>query len=247
MYPELKGKTAIVTGAGRGIGAEIAQRLAKEGARVVVNYSLSSEAALNVVRAIEKEGATATAVVADVSKVSDVVRLFDETEKAYGPADILINNAGVILYKPIAEVTEKEFDDLFAINVKGTFFGCQQAARRLRSGGSIVNFSSSTTALMLPTYGTYVATKGAVEQLTHVLAKELGARKIRVNIVSPGPVETELFLTGKSEADIARNAAMNAFGRLGKPEDIAKAVLFLVSDQAGWITGQNIRANGGLI
>ncbi len=245
--PTLTQKTAIVTGSSRGIGAAIARKLAAEGARVVVNYSASAKAAAEVVKSIEQAGGVAIAIHADVSTVSGVVNLFDEAEKQFGAVDILVNNAGAILYKPVVEVTEAEFDKLMAINVKGTFFACQQAAKRLRDGGAIVNFSSSTTALMLPTYGAYVATKGAVEQLTHVLAKELGPRKIRVNAVSPGPTDTDLFNEGKSEADRARMASMAAFNRLGTPQDIAEVVTFLVSNASGWVTGQNIRANGGLI
>ena len=182
-----------------------------------------------------------------MGKVADVARLFDEAIGHFGRLDILVNNAGIILYKPLAEVTEEEFDRLFAVNVKGTFFCCQQAARRMADGGRIVNFSSSTTALMLPTYSAYVATKGAVEQLSHVLAKELGPRGITVNVVSPGPTDTELFGQGKSEEDKRRFAQMAALGRLGTPEDIADVVAFLASDEARWVTGQNLRANGGVI
>jgi 3-oxoacyl-[acyl-carrier protein] reductase len=247
MYPDLKNKVAIVTGAGRGIGAAIAKRLAAEGVKVIVNYSRSESEAASVVREIEKSGGAAAKVQADVREVADVVRLFDEAEKLYGNADILVNNAGAILYKPVAEVSEKEFDDLFDLNVKGTFFASQQAAKRLNNGGVILNFSSSTTAMMLPTYGAYVATKGAVEQFSHVLAKELGAKKIRVNVISPGPTETELFVTGKSQEQLDRAAGMAALGRLGQPEDIANVVAFLASDQGAWITGQNIRANGGTV
>jgi 3-oxoacyl-[acyl-carrier protein] reductase len=186
-------------------------------------------------------------VQADVRVVADVARLFDEALGHFGKIDILVNNAGIILYKPLAEVTEAEFDRLFAVNVKGTFFCCQQAARRMADGGRIVNFSSSTTALMLPTYSAYVATKGAVEQLSHVLAKELGPRGITVNVVSPGPTDTELFGQGKTEEDKRRYAQMAALGRLGTPEDIADVVAFLASDEARWVTGQNLRANGGVI
>jgi 3-oxoacyl-[acyl-carrier protein] reductase len=159
----------------------------------------------------------------------------------------LVNNAGVILYKPLVDVSEQEFDRIMTVNVKGTFFACQQAAKRLENGGRIVNFSSSTTALMLPTYSAYVATKGAVEQLSHVLAKELGPRGITVNVVSPGPTDTELFGQNKTEQDKQRYAQMAALGRLGTPEDIADVVAFLASEEARWVTGQNIRVNGGLI
>jgi 3-oxoacyl-[acyl-carrier protein] reductase len=186
-------------------------------------------------------------VQADVGVVADVASLFDEAIGHFGKPDILVNNAGIILYKPLAEVTEAEFDRLFAVNVKGTFFCCQQAARRMADGGRIVNFSSSTTALMLPTYSAYVATKGAVEQLSHVLAKELGPRGITVNVVSPGLTNTGLFGRGKTEEDKRRFAQLAALGRLGTPEDIADVVAFLTGDESRWVTGQNLRANGGVI
>ncbi|MBV8229822.1 MAG: SDR family oxidoreductase [Planctomycetaceae bacterium] len=243
----LDGKVALITGASRGIGRAIAQRLGREGAAVVVNYSGNLEAARETVAAVEAAGGRAVPVQADVARVAEVERLFDETIRHLGRLDILVNNAGVMFNKPLAEVTEEEFDRIFAVNVKGTFFTCQQAARRMAEGGRMINLSSSTTALMLPTYAAYVATKGAVEQLSHVLAKELGPRGITVNVVSPGPTDTELFGQGKTEQDKQRFAQMAALGRLGRPEDIADVVALLVSDEARWITGQNIRANGGLI
>lgn len=243
----LKDKVAIVTGAGRGIGAEIARRFAKEGAKVVVNYASSAADADAVVSEIKAAGSDAIAVKGDVSKKQDCVALFDATEKAFGKADILINNAGLILYKPLAAVTEEEYDRIFAVNVKGTFLTCQLAATRLQDKGVILNFSSSTTAMALPTYATYVATKGAVEQMSHVFAKEVGSRGIRVNVVSPGPVMTDLFTTGKSEEDIKRIASLSAFNRIGEPVDIANVVTWLASDEASWISGQNIRANGAMI
>ncbi|MCC3442323.1 MAG: SDR family oxidoreductase [Microcoleus sp. PH2017_40_RAT_O_B] len=241
----LAGKVAIVTGASRGIGRAIALRLSQEGASVVVNYARGTEAAQEVVSAIALSGGTALAVQADVSKTAEIGNLFDRTLETYSQVDILVNNAGVILYKPVAEVTEAEFDNLFAVNVKGTFFACQEAAKRMADGGRIVNFSSSTTAIMMPTYGAYVATKGAVEQLTRSLAKELGDRQITVNVISPGPTDTELFTVGKTPEQIQRFMQMTAFGRLGKVEDIADVTAFLCSEQARWITGQNIRVNGG--
>ncbi|MEG4113209.1 MULTISPECIES: SDR family oxidoreductase [unclassified Microcoleus] len=241
----LAGKVAIVTGASRGIGRAIALRLSQEGASVVVNYARGVEQAKEVVSAIEAASGKALAVQADVSKTAEIRDLFDRTLETYSQIDILVNNAGVILYKPVAEVTEAEFDNLFAINVKGTFFACQEAAKRMADGGRIVNFSSSTTAMLLPTYGAYVATKGAVEQLTRSLAKELGDRQITVNVISPGPTDTELFTVGKTPEQIQRFTQMAALGRLGKVEDIADVTAFLCSDQARWITGQNIRVNGG--
>lgn len=242
----LAGKVAIVTGASRGIGRAIALRLSQEGASVVVNYARGADQAKEVVSAIEAAGGKALAVQADVSKTAEIRDLFDRTQETYSQVDILVNNAGVILYKPVAEVTEAEFDNLFAINVKGTFFACQEAAKRMAEGGIIVNFSSSTTAIMMPTYGVYVATKGAVEQLTRSLAKELGERQITVNVISPGPTDTELFTVGKTAEQIQRFTQMTALGRLGKVEDIADVTAFLCSEQARWITGQNIRVNGGI-
>ena len=182
--PELlKGKVAIITGTGRGIGAVVARRFASEGAQVVVNYVNSAKEADALVAEITKSGGEAITVQGDVSKKQDCVALFDATEKAFGNADILINNAGLVLYKLLATVTEEEYERLFAVNVEGTFRTCQLAATRLKNNGVIVNFSSSTTASALPTYAVYVATKGAVEQLSHVLAKELGPKSIRVNVV----------------------------------------------------------------
>jgi 3-oxoacyl-[acyl-carrier protein] reductase len=242
----LAGKVAIVTGASRGIGREIALRLSQEGASVVVNYARGADQAKDVVSAIEAAGGKALAVQADVSKTAEIRDLFDRTQETYSQIDILVNNAGVTLTKPVAEVTEAEFDNLFAINVKGTFFACQEAAKRMAEGGRIVNFSSSTTAIMMPTYGVYVATKGAVEQLTRSLAKELGDRQITVNVISPGPTDTELFTVGKTAEQIQRFTQMTALGRLGKVEDIADVTAFLCSEQARWITGQNIRVNGGI-
>jgi 3-oxoacyl-[acyl-carrier protein] reductase len=243
----LEGKVALVTGASRGIGRAITVRLGRDGAAVVVNYSSNHEAARETVAAIEAASGRAVAVQGDVGKVGDVQRLFDAAFAHFGKLDIVVNNAGVMFNKRVVDVTEEEFDRIFAVNVKGTFFACQQAAKRMEDGGRIVNFSSSTTAMMLPTYGAYVATKGAVEQMSHVLAKELGPRGITVNVVSPGPTETELFGQGKTEHDKLRFAQMAALGRLGQPQDIADVVALLVSDDARWITGQNIRANGGII
>jgi len=240
-------KVALVTGAARGIGRAIALRLAKDGAAIVVNYSGSLQQAQETVSLIEGGGGRAVAIQADVGKVADVRRLFDATSDTFGRLDILVNNAGAMFTKPVADVNEEEFDRIFAVNVKGTFFACQEAAKRMTRGGRIINFSSSTTALMLPGYAAYVATKGAVEQLSHVLAKELGPRGITVNVVSPGPTDTELFGQGKTEEQKQTFARMAALGRLGTPEDIAAVVAMLVGPDAGWVTGQNIRTNGGLI
>lgn len=242
----LEQKVAIVTGSSRGIGAQIAKEIARAGARVVVNYLGNTSAADQVVADIKTKGGDAIAIRADISSSMEVASLFDATVAHFGKIDILINNAGSVIYKTIQDTTDEDFDRLFAINVKGTFNTLREAATRLENGGRIVNFSSSVTRLMLPTYGTYSATKGAVEQLTRVFAKEIGARGITVNSVSPGPTNTELFTKGKSQEVMSRFAAMAALGRIGEPNDIARLVRFLISEEASWITGQNIGANGGI-
>jgi len=241
----LASKVAIVTGGSRGIGADISKTLARAGARVAVNYCTDRNAADAVVAEIAADGGEAFAVRADVSQAAEIRALFSATEERFGQAHILVNNAGIILYKRVEEITDEELDRILNINVKGVFYALREAARRLADGGRIVNLSSSATRLMLPTYGAYVATKAAVEQLTRIFAKEIGPRGITVNSVSPGPTNTELFRAGKSEETIQRLATMAALGRLGEPDDVARVVLFLVSDDARWVTGQNVGVNGG--
>lgn len=245
MGTSLENHTAIVTGASRGIGRAIALKLGSLGAAVVVNYVHSGPQAEAVAASIREKGGRAVSVHADVRRVSEIEALFDRAIAEFGRVNILVNNAGIGFIKKVADVSEEEFDNIFALNVKGLFFACQQAAKRLADGGKVVNISSSVTKLMLPAYGLYAATKGAVEQITRVLAKELGPRGISVNAVSPGPVDTDLFRKGKTEEQIQQLAAMAAFGRIGAPADIADAVALLVSDGAGWITGQTICVNGG--
>ena len=242
---KLKGKVIIITGSSRGIGMTIAKTLAKNGAKVVVNYSGSEETAKSVVNEILQSGGQAIAIQADVSKSEDVKRLFQKTIERFEKIDVLINNAGIAIYKLIKDTADEDFDRIFDINVKGVFNTMREASTLLADNGRIINFSSSVTRLMLPTYGTFSATKAAVEQLTRVFAKEVGTKGITVNSISPGPVNTELFKQGKDEEVIKRLASMSAFNRIGEPEDIAKIILFLVDDDSKWITGQNIGANGG--
>ncbi|MBJ9987738.1 MULTISPECIES: SDR family oxidoreductase [Paenibacillus] len=241
----LNGKVAIVTGASRGIGRQIALQLADAGAKVVVNYSSNEAKAVEVVQAIEQAGGEAAAIRANVGRLNEVEALFTETLERFGRLDILVNNAGIMGVVPIAEVTEDMYDQHFDINVKGTFFACQQANLHMAQGGTIINFSTSIAGAMLPGYSIYAATKGAVEQITRQLAKEFGPKGITINTIAPGQVATDLFLNGKSEELIDSYRRMNAFGRLGEVEDIANAVELLVSDKARWITGQTIRVNGG--
>lgn len=243
----LQNKVAIVTGASRGIGAKIAQSLAHTGAKVIVNYVKDQQAASRVCTEIADAGGECLAVKADVSQTAAVRRLFDETANRFGKIDILVNNAGILTFKEIAEISDEEFDRIIDINLKSVFYMLREAATRLSDNGRIVNISSTVTRLMLPKYGAYAATKGAVEQLTHIFAKEMGARGVTVNAVLPGPVNTELFRAEKSEEDIKRMAGLAALGRIGEPEDIARVVLFLVSQESGWISGQNIGVNGGVI
>lgn len=243
----LDGKVAIVTGAARGIGAAIAERLGRDGASVVVNFAGSAAEAETLVQKIASTGGKAVSTKADVSKKADVKRLFDDAEGAFGGVDILVNNAGIMKLAPLAEADEDLFDSQIAINLKGTFNTLQEAAKRLRHGGRVINLSSSVVGLYQPTYGVYSATKAAVEALTHVLSKEMRGRQITVNAIAPGPTATALFLTGKPQAAIDNLAKLAPLERLGQPEDIANAVAFLAGPDGAWINGQILRANGGII
>ncbi|MGD9212044.1 MAG: SDR family oxidoreductase [Desulfobacteraceae bacterium] len=247
MQKVLKTKVAIVTGASRGIGKEIALTLAEMGATLVIHYHQKKDLADKVAATIIKNGSKALAVQADIKHPADVQNLFDRTLDTYGAVDILVNNAGMMFNQKIEAVKEKDFDEIFATNVKGLFFACQQAARRMSDSGKIINISSTITRFMLPGYGAYAATKGAVDQLTKILAKELGIREITVNAIAPGPTDTELFREGKTNQQIKSMTETAALGRLGTPKDIAAAVALLVSPQAAWINGQTILVNGGYI
>ena len=240
-------KVAIVTGFSRGIGAEIAKQLARDGYAVAINFANSAAEASKLVVQLRQAGHQAIAIKADVSSAVDVRRMFDETEAQLGKVDVLINNAGTLQVMPLAQHSDELFDQTFAINTRGTFNTLREAATRLSDGGRIVNFSSSTVGLNLPGYSVYIASKAAVESLTQVFAKELRGRQITVNAVAPGPVATELFLHGKSEEQIQNFAKMPPLERLGQPEDIASIISFLVSPAAGWVNGQILRANGGLV
>lgn len=244
---KLTGKVALVTGSSRGIGKTIAEELALNGAKVIVNYAGNSEKAAEVVAGIIKQGGEAMAIQADISRIVEVERLFQSAIKAYGQIDILVNNAGIMITKPITAITEEDFDQIFAVNVKGTYFACQQAARYMSNNGRIINFSTSVAGMMFPAYSLYAGTKGAVEQFTRQLAKEFGPKGITINAVAPGPVNTELFTVGKTKEQIETLSKMNAFGRLGETSDIANVLLFLAGQESQWVTGQTIRINGGFI
>ncbi|WP_175665069.1 SDR family oxidoreductase [Burkholderia ambifaria] len=239
-------QVALVTGSSRGIGAEIARRLARDGFRVVVNYAGGAGPAREVVDAIAADGGEAIAVQADIADPAAVAALFDAAEQAFGHIDVVVNSAGVMKLGAIADYDDTTFDQTVAINLKGTFNVSREAAKRVRSGGRIVNLSSTMVGVRLPTYGVYVATKAAVEGLTQVLAQEMRGRGISVNAVAPGPVATELFLEGKSPEQVDRLAKMNPLERLGQPADIAGVVAFLAGPDGAWVNGQILRANGGM-
>jgi 3-oxoacyl-[acyl-carrier protein] reductase len=245
---KLTGKVAVVTGASKGIGAAIAKHLAAEGAAVVVNYASSKAGADKVVAEITSAGGRAVAVQGDVAKKSDIDRLFAETKKAYGQLDILVNNAGVYEFAPLEQITEEHFHKQFNLNVLGLLLTTQEALKYFSStGGSVVNLSSLVSTLAPPNGSVYSATKGAVDVITGSLAKELGARKIRVNAVRPGLVETEGtvtsgFTSGEFHDQYVKNAPL---GRIGRPQDIATAVTFLASDDASWGTGETLLVSGG--
>jgi len=239
----LKGKIAIVTGASSGIGRAVAERLGREGASVVVNYGKSADKAKEVVANIEAKGGEAVAIQADMSRIEEVRRLFEDTIRQFGRLDILINNAGIFISKTLAETTEEEFDRIFATNTKGPYFAMQEAAKRIAEGGRIVNISTDGTHLSFPGATAYLGTKGALEQFTRGLAHELASKGVTVNTVSPGFTETEMM----KEPFRTVGIQMSPLKRIGMPQDIADVVAFVVSDQARWLTGQNLHAGGGVV
>jgi len=240
-------RVAIITGASRGIGAAVAERLAADGLTVVINYSGDVKSAEALAKKIEAKGGRALTAKADVSDPNAVRGMFDAAEAAFGGVDVLVNNAGIMKLASIADSDDALFDQQIAINLKGSFNAMREAAKRLRDGGRIINFSTSVVGIKLETYGVYAATKAAIETMTAILSKEMRGRNITVNAVAPGPVATDLFLTGKSPELIERMAKMNPMERLGTTEDIASVVAFLVGPDGGWINGQVLRANGGMV
>jgi len=246
---KLKGKVAVVTGASKGIGAGIATQLAAEGAAVIVNYSSSKDAADRVVGAITKSGGKAIAVQANMSKPADIQRLFTETKKAFGRLDVLVNNAGIYEFGPLEQISPEHFHKHFDLNVLGLLLATQEAVKLMGpEGGSIINISSVVSTYAPPNTAVYSGTKGAVDSITRSLAKELGPRKIRVNAISPGMVETEGFhAAGIAESDFRKQVeATIPLGRIGQPQDIAPAAIFLASSDSGWLTGEMLYISGGM-
>jgi len=243
MSLPLEGKTALVTGGSRGIGRAIAERLAAEGAAIVINYTRSEQLAHEVVKALSSKGGKAIAIQADVSKPAEVRRLFNEAEKAMGGLDIVVANAGVHIVKPLIENTEADYDYIFDINTRGVFFTLQEAGRRVRDGGRIVVVSTGGTKMHFANMSLYLGSKGAIEQFARSLALELGPRNVTVNILSPGFTDTDMLPDQYREY----GASLSPFNRVGAPEDIAEVAQFLASDAARWITGQNVQAGGGVV
>jgi 3-oxoacyl-[acyl-carrier protein] reductase len=249
MSGKLSGKVAVVTGASKGIGAAIAQHLAADGAAVVVNYSSSKEGADRVVGEITKKGGKAVAVQANVAKQADIRRLFAEGKKAFGKVDILVNNAGIYQFAPLEEITAEQFHKMFDLNVLGLILASQEALKYFGpTGGNIINISSVVSTAAPAHVSVYSATKAAVDAVTRSLAKELGPRKIRVNSINPGMVETEgVHAAGLGEGDFRKQAeAQTPLGRIGQPGDIGPVAVFLASDDSNWVTGETIFVAGGM-
>ncbi|WP_069464704.1 SDR family oxidoreductase [Actinacidiphila rubida] len=239
-------RVAVVIGGSGGIGSAVARRLAAQGMAVAVHYAGRAEQAEKVVDGITAAGGTAVALPGDVAEPDRMTALFDAVEQRFGGVDVVVNTAGIMLLSPLAEMSLDDFDRMHRVNVRGTFVVSQLAARRLRAGGALVNFSTSVTRLQTPGYAAYAATKGAVESMTLILARELRGRDVTVNVVAPGPTATPLFLDGKSEELIGRLASAAPLERLGTPEDIAESVAFLAGPGGRWVNGQVLYANGGI-
>jgi len=242
----LTNKVVLITGSSKGIGSATAQLLAQQGAQVVINYASSDEDAQYTLDAIKNQGGNAIKIKADVSDTAQVKAMFKEVLTVYGKLDVLINCAGIMKNKPFNEVTQDDYTSQYDVNVRGIFNTMQEAFNHLQDGGKIINFSSSTTKMMLPSYAIYSSTKAAIEQMSRVVSQEIG-RGITVNCIAPGPTETDLFLKGKSQEFIKELEGKSPFNRLAQPEDIAKVVQLMVSDNSQWITGQVINANGGIV
>ncbi|MGR9577880.1 SDR family oxidoreductase [Pandoraea sputorum] len=238
---------ALITGASRGIGATIARRLARDGFSVAINYASNAAEADALAAELRDAGTAAIAVKADVSKSAEVKAMFDTVEQQLGKIDVLVNNAGILKTAPLAQTSDELYEQNFAINTRGVFNTLREAATRMNEGGHIVNVSSTTLGLNMPGYAIYNGTKAAVESFTRVFAKELRGRRITVNAVAPGPVATELFLNGKTDEQIQTFAKMPPLERLGQPDDIANVVAFLAGPDSGWVNGQVLRANGGVV
>ena len=238
-------KFAVVTGSSRGIGRAIAERLAADGVEVVINYARNAKQAREVVNGIVDRGGKAVAIQADVSKPAEIRRLFDEAEKFNGRPDIVVANAGVFLRRPLADSTEEDYDNVFNTNTKGVFFTLREAARRVSDGGRIVAVSSGGTRMQFADASLYLGSKGAVEQFARSLSRELGPRFITVNILSPGVTETDML--PEDTEFRAFGASLSPFNRVGTPQEVAEVAAFLASDAAGWVTGQNIQAGGGVV
>ena len=242
----MSNRVAVVTGGSGGIGRAVAERLAADGQAVVVHYAGNRAAADETVAAITAAGGSAVAIGGDVADEVAMGALFDEAERRFGGVDVVVNTAGIMLLGPVAEFDLAAFDRMHRTNVRGTFVVAQQAARRVRGGGALITFSTSITRLQQPAYAAYAATKGAVEAMTLILARELRGRDITVNTVAPGPTATPLFLDGKPQEVVDRLAAASPLGRLGTPEDIARVVAVLAGPDGRWINGQTVFANGGI-
>ncbi|MFF8094385.1 SDR family oxidoreductase [Streptomyces sp. NPDC016675] len=245
--PPSDSRVAVVTGGSRGIGRAVSLRLAQDGLAVVVNYARDAASADETVTAITEAGGRAIAVRADVAEEKEVAALFDRAEEEYGGVDVVVNSAGRMTLSTIADLDLAALDAMHRTNIRGAFVVAQQAARRLRAGGSFVGFSTSVVGAQFPTYGAYTASKGAVEAMVLIMARELRGRDVTVNAVAPGPTATDLFLTGKTPEQIEQLAKTPPLERLGTPEDIAAVVAFLGSPAGHWVNGQVLRANGGLV